>query len=88
MDTYQRKSILFVQFGNVVHQPVIGTVATGAVVPQSILVHVCMTGITGCLGFFENEAGVAIPAIEAGVLTCKGEICPVVMEKAGVKWKA
>lgn len=76
------------QFRNVIHQPVIGAVAAGAIIPNSILVNIGMTGITVGLSFLKKEAAVAFPAIQNSMLAVKRELRFVVLKKAGIKWQS
>lgn len=63
----QWKSIFLVQLSDVVHQPIVGTVTSGAIIAQCILVNVGVARITVALCFFKNKAGVAITAIQGAV---------------------
>lgn len=46
MHPRERKTVFKVQFRNIVHQPVIGAVASGAVISYGLLVYICMAGNT------------------------------------------
>lgn len=70
----QGEAVVLVQFGNVVHQPVVGGVAAGAIRPDRSLVHVRMTGNTAGFGIGENKGFVAGPAIDPGVLPLEWKI--------------
>lgn len=88
MSAKQGKTILFVQISDVVHQPVVGAVAAGAIVADGILVYIRVAGITVGLGFFKNEAGMAVPAIKHCMLAGEGKVRAIVMKIAGVERKA
>ncbi len=51
MDTCEGKTILLVECCDVVHQPVIRRMAAHAVVPDGLLVNVCMAGNAVGIGF-------------------------------------
>lgn len=74
MRAHQRESIVLVQFGNIVHQPVIRIVAAGAVVSDRSVVHIGMAGNTRGIRVGKNKALVAGPAIRADMLTGEGKI--------------
>ena len=64
----QRKSIFLVQCGDVIDQPVGAAVATGAVRPHRLLVHIGVAGNTIRTGLRKDQAGVAGAAIHYGML--------------------
>ena len=84
MRTHQWKAVVLVQFCDVVHQPVVGIVAPGAVVPHRLVVHVCVAGIAFHAGASKHKGCVALPAIGGGVLAGEGKIGGVVVEPRGI----
>lgn len=67
MYTRKREAVFQVQFRNIVHQPIGGGVAAGAVSACRLLVHILVAGNTIGIGLGKNEGGVASPAIYLGV---------------------
>lgn len=63
----ERESILEMQFGDVVDDPVFGSMAAGAVVAHCLLVHIGMAGNTFGAGTGENQAGMAGAAVGCGM---------------------
>ena len=84
MGPNQWKAILIVQAGNIIHQPVLRSVATRTVRTDSSTMHIRMAGNTlrGSLG--KDKGLVAIPAINYGMLAGKGESSLSVVEKKGI----
>ena len=80
----QGKSIFLMQFGNVVHQPVLGRMAPGAVRTNSGAVHIRMAGNTfgACLG--KNQGLVTIPAIHPGMLPFQRKSSGIVIKEKGI----
>lgn len=69
----QGKAVVLMELGNVVHQPVFGRVAAGAVVAYGHLVEVGMAGNTFGAGFGKNQRPVTIAAVNDGMLAGEGE---------------
>ena len=67
MRPQQGKTILLMQFGDIVHQPVLGRMAPGAVRTNSGAVHVRMAGNTFGARLGKNQGLVTIPAVHPGM---------------------
>ena len=69
VDAGERKTVLQVQVGNVVYQPVGGRMATRAVRADTLLVYVAVAGNTIGRGARKNEGFMTGPAIDGVVPT-------------------
>lgn len=81
----KREAVFDVDGRDVIHQPVIGRVAARAVGAQGLLVHVGMAGKAFRIGLGEHQAGVALAAIDLGVLPRERKMGFVVVETQGVR---
>ena len=72
------------QIRDIVHQPMVGGMASGAVIADGHLVHVRVAGNTIALCLGKNQCFVAVPAIGIHVLACKWKTCFIVVEKGSV----
>ena len=79
---HQGESIFVVQLADIVYQPVFGVVASGAISPHGLLVHVGMAGNAFRTGFGEYEALVAASAIDRDMLP-KQRVIRFIVMKAG-----
>ena len=68
------KSVVLVQFGNIVYQPVLRIMAPGAVFPDGSVVHIGVAGNTIGAGIRKNHGFVAGPAIHPYVLAGERKI--------------
>lgn len=64
----ERETVVVVEFGNIIHQPVLRTVAPGTVIPDGSVVDIRVAGNTGSIGIREDQAFVAGPAIHPDML--------------------
>ena len=80
----QWETVLVVDFENIVHQPIVGSVAAGTIAPGGHLVHIYMAGNTFGVRFRENQGLVAGPAINGRMLPRQFKTCLVVVEKRSV----
>ena len=80
----EREAVVEVDLLHVVHQPVVGVVAAGAVVARRLLVDVEVASIAVGLGVFKDQFIVAVSAVHAGVAAREREIRFVVVEFAGI----
>lgn len=69
MRTQQRKSVVGMQFGNVIHQPAAAAVTPAAVIPDGIAVYIGMTANTTVVRFRKHQRTMAIPAVGHRMLT-------------------
>lgn len=69
MRTQQRKSVVGMQFGNVIHQPAAAAVTPAAVVPDGIAVYIGMTANTTVVRLRKYQRTMAIPAVGRRMLT-------------------
>ena len=83
MRPQKRKTIVLMQLGDVVHQPVRRSMATGAVRPNSGAVHIRMAGNALGTGIRKHQGLVALPAIHAGVLPFQRKSGGLVAEAQG-----
>ena len=67
----QRKAVLLVYFGNIIHQPTVRIVATTAITPHTLLVQINMAIHTIRADLAKNQAFVTSPAIHLLVLSTK-----------------
>ncbi len=74
MFTQEGKAVVKVQGGNVVHQPVVGGMATGTIRTQRLVVHIRMAGNTFQAGIREHKGFVAFFAFNILVPTGKRKI--------------
>lgn len=70
----ERKTVVLMQFGDIVDQPVFHVVAAGAVFPHGTVVHIRVAGNTLGVGFGKNHRLVAGSAIDADVLARERKI--------------
>lgn len=70
---YQRETILLVQFWDFIDQPVVGGVASRAIIANAHAVHIGMAGYAGILGFVKNQCSVAVFTIGLLVLPFQGK---------------
>lgn len=69
----QREAVLLVQFGDVVHHPMVGRVAAGAVRPDGLLVDILVASVAVRFGLRKNQRLMAGPAVGFGVLAFERE---------------
>lgn len=80
MSAHQGKTIVLVQCGNVIDQPVLGGMTTGAVGAGRPVVQIGMTGNTFRARFRKDQRLVANPAIHPGMLTGQGKTSVIVIK--------
>ena len=71
----QGETVVLVQLGDIVHQPVGGIVAAGAVLPRGLLMHVGVAGYAFRIGLVEHQglvAGLAVHGFVAPFQTEEG----------------
>lgn len=76
----ERESVVDVQFGDVVDEPVVGCMASRAIHAHCLLVHVGMAADTSRISFVEDERCMTIAAVDQGVLAGQGEEGGIVIE--------
>jgi len=81
----QRETIVLVQVGDIVYDPVVGSMATCAIRTHRLLVHISVAGNTVRIGFRKNKGGVTSPAIHIFMLAFELKICFAVVEANRVK---
>lgn len=65
---YQWETVLLMQFGDFIDQPIVSGVAARAIVAHAHAVHIGMAGYAGILGFVKNQSSVAVFTIGLRVL--------------------
>ena len=80
----ERESVILMQLGNIVHQPIFRIVAAGAVISDRSVVHIGVAGNTSGFGVRKNQRFMAGPAIHPNMLPGKGEIGFGVAELGGI----
>lgn len=71
----QWKSVVEVDLGDIVHQPVVGCMTTSTILPHRLLVDIVMARDTFRAGIRKDHRCVAAPAIYQGMLTLQVEPC-------------
>ena len=86
----QWETVVLMELGDVVHEPVLSRVAAGAVVSDGHLVYIGVAGDTGGLSLRKYQALVAFSAISRCVLSGELKIRLVVVEEGGVggEWQS
>ena len=80
MGSQQRETIFLMQLGDIVHQPVFGSVAAGAVQTNGGAVHIRMAGNTLGARLRKNQRLVAVPAIHPDMPALKRESRSIVVK--------
>lgn len=80
----ERKTVVLVQFGDVVDQPVFHVVAAGTVFPHGTVVHIRVAGNALGIRFGKNHRLVAGSAIDADVLARERKIRFGMAETSGI----
>jgi len=76
----QWKPILFVQFSNVIHEPVLRGVTTRAIIAHRHAMHISMTGNALGRRSLKNQRGMTTFAIVERVGSFQPEVCGVMVE--------